>query len=145
MLSNTKFEGIKSDETTIISNGVKIAGKITCSGNIRVDGEIQGDIVSQSNITIGELGQVNGQINGEVVTIGGKVSGTVIAKEKLVLDSGGNLKGDLFTKNLSIEAGAKFDGKSKTGDLNDMKEIQNIIKQSNTFNKMPMNANIEKS
>jgi cytoskeletal protein CcmA (bactofilin family) len=144
MLSSTKFEGVKSEETTIISNGVKIEGKISCSGNIRVDGEIQGDIVSQSNITIGELGQVKGQINGEAVTIGGKVSGTVIAKEKLVLDSRGNLKGDIFTKNLSIEAGAKFDGKSKTGDLKDMEEIQDIIKQSTTLGKMPMNVNLTK-
>jgi cytoskeletal protein CcmA (bactofilin family) len=145
MLSSTKSEGVKSEETTIISNGVKIEGKITCKGNIRVDGEIQGDILSQSNITIGEFGQVNGQINGEVVTIGGKVSGTVIAKEKLVLDSRGNLKGDIFTKNLSIEAGAKFDGKSKTGDLKDMKEIQDIIKQSTTIDKMPMNANLTRN
>ena len=145
MLSSTKFDGVKSEETTIISNGVKIEGKITCSGNIRVDGEIQGDILSQTNITIGELGKVNGQINGEAVTIGGKVSGTVIAKEKLVLDSRGNLKGDIFTKNLTIEAGAKFDGKSKTGDLKDMKEIQDVIKQSTTLNKMPMNANLTKN
>jgi cytoskeletal protein CcmA (bactofilin family) len=145
MLSSTKFEDVKSEETTIISNGVKIEGKITCNGNIRVDGEIQGDIVSQSNITIGELGQVNGQINGEAVTIGGKVSGTVIAKEKLVLDSRGNLKGDIFTKNLAIEPGAKFDGKSKTGDLKDMEEIQDIIKQSSTRGKMPMNANLTKN
>jgi len=145
MLSSTKFDGVKSEETTIISNGVKIEGKITCSGNIRVDGEIQGDILSQTNITIGELGKVDGQINGEAVTIGGKVSGTVIAKEKLVLDSRGNLKGDIFTKNLTIEAGAKFDGKSKTGDLKDMKEIQDVIKQSTTLNKMPMNANLTKN
>jgi cytoskeletal protein CcmA (bactofilin family) len=140
MLSSTKFEDAKSEETTIISNGVKIEGKIICSGNIRVDGEILGDIVSQSNITIGELGKVNGQINGEVVTIGGKVSGTVIAKEKLVLDSKGNLKGDIFTKNLVIEEGAKFDGKSKTGNVNDMKEIQDIIKQSSNLRKMPINT-----
>jgi len=48
MLKNKQFEGVKSEEITIISNGVKIEGKITSSGNIRVDGEIQGDILSQS-------------------------------------------------------------------------------------------------
>jgi cytoskeletal protein CcmA (bactofilin family) len=79
-MGNTKLENVKSDETTIISNGVRIEGKIICKGNIRVDGDIQGDIISQADITIGELGQVNGQIKGESVTIGGRVSGTVIAK-----------------------------------------------------------------
>ena len=37
-------DGVKSDETTIISSGVKIEGTVTTNGNIRVDGEIKGDI-----------------------------------------------------------------------------------------------------
>jgi len=120
MLNKTQFGTSKSEETTIIRSGVKIEGKITSSGNIRVDGEIQGDIFSESNITIGEDAQVNGQLNANAITIGGKVSGTVIAKGKLILGSTGNLKGDIITKNLAIEAGAKFDGKSKTGDSIDI-------------------------
>ena len=135
MLKNKQFEGVKSEEITIISNGVKIEGKITSSGNIRIDGELQGDILSQSDVTIGELGQVNGQINANVITIGGKVSGIVRAKEKLILDSKSNLKGDIFTKTLVVEAGAKFDGKSKTGDSKDIWEIQETTKPSTTITK----------
>ena len=134
-MKNTLFEGSKSEEITIISNGVKIEGKITTSGNIRMDGEIHGDIISQSFVTIGEQGQVNGQIDANVITIGGKVSGTVRAKEKLVLDSKGNLKGNIFTKILVIEVGAKFDGKCKTGDSKDIGGIQETTKPSTTITK----------
>jgi cytoskeletal protein CcmA (bactofilin family) len=123
-MKNTPFEDSKSEEITIISNGVKLEGKITTSGNIRVDGEIQGDIVSQSNVTVGENGQVNGKINASVIMIGGKVSGSVSAKEKLVLESKANLKGDIFTKILVVEAGAKFDGNSKMGDSIDTRETK---------------------
>ena len=135
MLKNETFGGVKSEETTIISNGVKIEGKITSSGNIRVDGEILGDIISQSNVSVGENGQVNGQINANVITIGGKVSGTVKAKEKLVMDSKGNLKGDIFTKILVVEAGAKFDGKSKMGDSTDNVAIKEPSKPDNITTK----------
>ena len=123
-MKNTTFEDGKSEEITIISNGVKLEGKITTSGNIRVDGEIQGDIVSQSNVTVGENGQVNGKINASVIMIGGKVSGSVSAKEKLVLESKANLKGDIFAKILMVEAGAKFDGNSKIGDSIDTRETK---------------------
>jgi cytoskeletal protein CcmA (bactofilin family) len=116
MIKNYSSDGIKSEETTIISNGVKIEGKITSSGNIRVDGEIFGDIISQSNVTVGENGKVNGQISAAAITIGGMVSGTVRAKEKLILDAKCNLNGDIFTKIFSVEAGAKFEGKSKMGE-----------------------------
>jgi len=133
MLKNESFGGVKSEETTIISNGVKIEGKITSSGNIRVDGEVLGDIISQSNVSVGENGQVNGQINANVITIGGKVSGMIKAKEKLVLDSKGNLRGDIFAKILVVEAGARFDGKSKMGDLKDIVEVKESIKSDNTI------------
>ena len=135
MMKNTPFEGSKSEEITIISRGVKIEGKITSSGNIRIDGEIQGDIFSESNVTIGEVAKVKGQINANVITIGGKVSGIVRAKEKLILDSKSNLKGDIFTKNLVIEEGAKFDGKCKTGGSIDIGEIQETTKPSTTITK----------
>lgn len=105
-----------SDDITIISQGVKLEGKITCESSIRVDGNIQGDINSQGNVTIGEYGEVNGQVNGESITIGGKVNGVIKAKEKLVLESKANLKGDVFTKILVIEAGAHFEGKSNMGE-----------------------------
>ena len=87
MLKGAISDGVKSEETTIISNGVKIEGKVTSAGNIRVDGEIQGDVSSQSSVIVGESGQVNGQISAEVIAIGGKVSGTLRAKEKLTLES----------------------------------------------------------
>jgi cytoskeletal protein CcmA (bactofilin family) len=134
-MKNTPFESGKSVEITIISNGVKIEGKITSSSDIRVDGEIQGDILSQSNVTVGEYGQVKGQINADAITIGGKVSGSVRAKEKLVLDSKGNLKGDIFTKILVVEAGAKFDGKSKMGESKEIWEIEETSKPSTTTTK----------
>lgn len=135
MLKNTSYEGPKSDETTIISHGVKIEGKVSSSGNIRVEGEIQGDITSQGKVIVGENGKVNGQISGEDITIGGKVSGTVRAKEKLVLDSKGNLKGDIFTKILLVEAGAKFDGKSNMGDSGSNWESKETLKQTDTSKK----------
>ena len=141
MLNNTQFGSARSEDTTIISHGVKIEGKVKSNGNIRVDGEIQGDIISQGNVSIGVRAQVNGQINADAITISGKVSGVVIAKEKLILDSKGNVKGDIYTKNLTIETGAKFDGNSRTGDVKDMGEIQNIIKKNSSISKMPMEVN----
>jgi cytoskeletal protein CcmA (bactofilin family) len=105
-----------SEEITIISHGVKLEGKLTCGGSVRIDGTIQGDVISQGNVTIGEQGEINGQINGQIIIIGGKVSGEINAKEKLTLESKSNLKGDVFTKILVVEAGAYFDGKSNMGE-----------------------------
>jgi cytoskeletal protein CcmA (bactofilin family) len=104
-----------SEEITIISNGVKVEGKVSSNGSIRLDGTIQGDIVCQGNVTIGESGEVYGKVNGQNITIGGKVEGMINSKEKLMLESKADLKGDIYTKILVVEAGARFDGKSNMG------------------------------
>jgi len=132
MLKSTSYEGTRSDEATVISRGVKIEGKLSCSGNIRLDGEVQGDISSQGIVIIGENGGVNGQINADSVTIGGKVTGTVRAKDKVVLEAKANLKGDIITKTLLVEAGAIFNGNSKMGNSGSVSESVDTSKPADT-------------
>jgi len=120
-----------TEDITIISNGVKIEGKVTSTGSIRVDGALQGDLNAKGNVTVGEQGKIKGEIIANLVTIGGNVVGTVNAREKLVLEGKCVLKGDIITKVLVIEAGAKFDGKSSMGDA---KEINSPILSTNLKN-----------
>jgi len=135
MLKGTSYDGANSDEATVISKGVKIEGKLSCSGSIRLDGEVKGDISSQSTVIIGENGSVNGQINAENITIGGKVTGTVRAKEKLVLDTKANLQGDIFSKTISMESGAIFNGNCKMGDSGNIKTSTETLKTGDTSGK----------
>ena len=116
------------DEVTIISSGVVIDGKVSSNGNVRIDGIVKGDLKADGNVTVGESGEINGEINAEVVTVGGKVTGTVLGKEKIVLESRGDVNGDIFTKILVVEEGAKFDGKSKMGGTVDFMDNKESIK-----------------
>jgi len=135
MLKGSSYDNTNSDEATVISKGVKIEGKLSCSGSIRLDGEVKGDISSQSAVIIGENGKVNGQINAENITIGGKVTGTVRAKEKLVLDSKANLQGDVFSKTLSVESGAVFNGNCKMGDSGNINFSADSLKPEDSVKK----------
>ena len=120
----TKYNGNNMDEVTIISSGVVIEGKVNSNGNIRVDGTIKGDITAQGNLTVGDSGNIQGQLTGDIVTIGGKVEGSVNAKDKLVLESKSVLKGDIITKVLVVEAGAVFEGRSSMSGHSSTPKIQ---------------------
>lgn len=111
-----KNEIIGKDEVTIIGAGVVLEGKLSSNGNIRVDGAINGDITANGSVTVGETGEITGEIKAEVISIGGKVTGSINSKEKVVLESKAVLKGDIVTKILVVEAGAIFDGSSKMSD-----------------------------
>ncbi len=119
-----KFEN--GDEVTIISSGVVIEGKLSSKGNVRVDGIVKGDVNVTGNVTIGESGDINGQVNADIITVGGKVVGKLNAKEKVVLEGKAVLKGDLIAKILVVEAGAKFDGNSKMDDTSSFTPKTNI-------------------
>ena len=117
MLNTSKpFEGSKSEGVTIISYGVKIEGKVSSPGTIRFEGEIQGDISSEDSVVVGEKAIIKGKINAVSILVGGKISGTINAKEKLTLSAKGNIEGEIFTKILVVEEGGTFNGKSKMGE-----------------------------
>ena len=111
-----KNDNIGKDEVTIIGAGVVLEGKLSSNGNIRIDGAINGDITANGNVTVGETGEITGEITAEVISIGGKVIGSINSREKVVLESKAVLKGDIVTKILVVEAGAIFDGSSKMSD-----------------------------
>ncbi|HZW37688.1 MAG: bactofilin family protein [Syntrophothermus sp.] len=100
------------DEVTNISQGVLIDGKVTSSGSIRIDGKVNGDVLATGTIIVGESGEITGEVSADIINMGGKVQGTLRAKDKITLENKSNLKGDLITKVLVVEAGAIFDGKS---------------------------------
>ncbi|MCO6474005.1 MAG: polymer-forming cytoskeletal protein [Melioribacteraceae bacterium] len=101
-----------SEEVSILSKGVKIEGKFSSDGNVRIDGIIIGDVIVNGNLTLGDGSKIQGEINAKNVTISGSIEGSVKATEKVILESSSRLKGDVISKLLIIQEGAKFDGKS---------------------------------
>lgn len=110
-----KNTNIGQDAVTIISAGVVLEGKISSNGNVRIDGHVKGNVNAKGNVTIGAQGEIEGEINAQIIMLGGKISGSVIASEKVLLESTSSLKGDIITKILVIEEGALFEGTSNMG------------------------------
>ncbi len=107
-----KNSNIGQDAVTIISTGVLLDGKISSNGNVRIDGQVKGNINAKGNVTVGSEGEIDGEINAQIIMLGGRVTGTVNATEKVMLESTSSLKGDIITKILVIEEGAVFEGTS---------------------------------
>lgn len=96
-----------------ISQGTEIKGNIKASGDFRMDGTLEGDIVLEGKLVVGENGNVRGNIICQNANIIGTVCGNVTVKELLSLDSTAVVQGDIVINKLSIEPGAKFVGTCK--------------------------------
>ena len=93
----TSFETTSASTiNTIIGDKSKIIGTLTASEPTRVDGVLEGKILSESAVIIGEHGSINGDIEGH----------------------------DIFTRTLVIDEGASFKGNCRTDVAEEMSAIE---------------------
>ena len=95
---------------TIIGDNSKIEGVLTASESTRIDGLLEGKIISQSTVIVGEHGVVRGDITAIEILVAGTVYGNLKTEERIELTETGRVLGDLVTKTLVIDEGASFKG-----------------------------------
>jgi len=93
-----------SRDLTILGRNVRIVSK----GKIRVDGEVQGDVLG-TEVVIGDIGKVSGEVSAEKVTVFGSITGT-IRGSRVLLEAGSKVEGDVHHETLSVHEGAQMDG-----------------------------------
>jgi cytoskeletal protein CcmA (bactofilin family) len=113
--SISSYAHLDNNDLSIVGTSVKITGDIVTSGSIRIDGKVQGNVLAEGNLILGNNGEINGNISGGSINLGGKVNGSVNAVDNVTLESDCSLNGDITSRILIIESGAFFNGKSKMG------------------------------
>lgn len=96
-----------------IGAGTSITGDITCSGDIRIDGSLVGNLTVQGKVVVGTSGVIKGEITCKNSQIEGKIEGKISVTELLSLKSTSSILGDIITRKLAIEPGAIFSGNCK--------------------------------
>jgi cytoskeletal protein CcmA (bactofilin family) len=95
---------------TLLGKDTEIKGHVSGKGTIRVDGRVEGNVVSTDGVIIGEFAVIKGNVEGKHVVIGGKVTGDVRASVKLELLHTGRLYGDIKTPKIAMAEGVVFEG-----------------------------------
>jgi len=103
--SNGAFE-------SCIGKGTKISGKLNFKETARIEGEAEGEITGDE-IVIAPGAVVTARIAAVRLTIGGSVSGEVIARERIELLPTARIRCTLITPTLVLNEGAQFDGDCK--------------------------------
>ena len=96
--------------TSLIGAGTSMKGDITSNGDLRIDGNLVGNINCSAKVVIGANGVVEGDIVGGQADIMGKVTGTIKVKDLLQLKGGCSVHGNIQAAKLQIEPTANFNG-----------------------------------
>ncbi len=100
-----------SDETSSISAGMTVVGKISGEGTVNIFGRVEGELRA-STVLIAQGAEVEGDLVAEDLTVGGRFKGTIHAN-RVKLNSSASVEGDIFHRSLSIEENARFEGSSR--------------------------------
>jgi len=108
------FNNNGKNHSSIISEGVRIEGKIRFTGPVQIDGMAMGDIVSEDTLTIGKTGNVKSNIKTKNAVISGSLDGDITASGLVEITSTGVFSGNLIQESpiLKIEKGGTFRGRS---------------------------------
>lgn len=90
--------------------GTKIVGNISADRDLRIDGEVEGNVTCSGKVVVSQSGSIAGMVMCVNAEIGGKVVGDLTVSETLTLRSTATIEGDVKTKNLIIEPSAVFNG-----------------------------------
>ncbi len=95
-------------ERNIIASNTAITGDIKSEGDYRIDGSVDGTIITSGRVVIGANGNVKGIIECSNADIEGVFSGKLIVTELLSLKSSSKITGEVFINKLSVEPNAVF-------------------------------------
>lgn len=101
---------MEAQARNLIGNGTVIKGDIDSSGDIRIDGQLIGNLKSNGKVYVGQSGVLEGELKCKQAEIAGTVKGKIKTEELTALKSTSKVEVELTTKQLLIEVGAIFTG-----------------------------------
>jgi cytoskeletal protein CcmA (bactofilin family) len=117
---------------TFVGNNSTFKGEISTSGTIRIDGTVEGNIISDW-VVLGEKGNIKGDVTSGGVIVGGKIEGNVKTKEIIEIKNKGKVVGDILTPKLTIVEGGVIEGRtSMQAGSSNVVELQKPEKPENT-------------
>jgi|SRR3990172_6213583 len=107
---NETRSGTVEAALSIIAAGMRITGDLETNGTLKVDGRIEGSVLGARQLMLGRNGSVKGNVHAGEVVLGGLVDGSIVADERLELQSSAVVNGDIDTKSIVVLEGARING-----------------------------------
>lgn len=99
-----------NDSRAYLDAGSRISGKLYFDTPARIDGQVEGEITAKDSLVIGESAVVAAQIKAASVVVSGKVSGDIVANQRIEIRPTAKVLGNITAPILAIHEGALFEG-----------------------------------
>lgn len=103
-----------AEATSVIGENSAFEGTLEVNGNLRVDGKFSGKLKVSETLQVGKTGYIDAEVKTRSAVVAGTIKGNLNASDKISLQSGSRLEGEMVTSKLVIEEGVSFQGSCNT-------------------------------
>ena len=108
---NQGSNDVEAPPNTVIGVGASFRGTLMVSGTLRIEGELEGDILNCERLEIGEHGVMRADIEVKEALIFGRVYGNIRALGTIELKAGCRVEGDVWAVSVTMDPGVYFTGR----------------------------------
>ena len=122
MLGQKDKSSVANTNINVLSEGTILEGDLKSKGDLRIDGEVKGNVTTEGRCIVGVTSLIKGVIKAKDCDISGKAVGDVTVSDLLLIKGTGKVDGDINTSKLVLENGGEFNGTCSMGNAISMKK-----------------------
>jgi cytoskeletal protein CcmA (bactofilin family) len=96
--------------TTVIGAGITIEGDLSTDEDVVVQGTIRGKLSAREGVVVEAGGSVEADITAGPAQIAGAVTGNIVSTDRVDLQNGAKVVGNVKATRITIADGAQFKG-----------------------------------
>jgi cytoskeletal protein CcmA (bactofilin family) len=96
--------------STVIGQGIIVEGEISADDEVVIQGTVRGRITGRDAVVVEQGAVVEADVTASSLVIGGHITGNVSVADRIDLQAGGRLVGDVKAARITIADGASFKG-----------------------------------
>jgi cytoskeletal protein CcmA (bactofilin family) len=117
------------ETNSVIGERSIFEGKFYISGSLQIDGKFEGEIRTEDQVVVGEMGKVRTDIQARRVVVAGTVIGNIEAESEVMLLSTGRVLGNIRAPRVNVEDGVVVTGEI-TISAGQKKDVRSVIEES---------------
>ena len=99
-----------AETSGIIGRGTVVRGNLSGSGDVVVEGQVEGTVSLKDKLTIAQGGRVLADVALTDLVVHGQMNGDIVAEDQVIITASAAVVGDIKAPRVVIEDGARFKG-----------------------------------
>ena len=126
MMRRDKATRDVADIKAFLGEGTEFKGILSFEGTIRIDGRVEGEVLGEELLIVGEDGVIQAEVEVGSLIAGGRIEGNIRAKRRVELLASSTVIGNIVTPCLIVMEGATLNASCDMGDVNQVESLSPV-------------------